>query len=135
MPKLKRCPKCGYDEARVDSSRDLGRSEVACGDCGYKLQKPVPEERIIQLWNRLDRSAMPALEEEAPITGPFPSLESHPYEHRLRYSPTDTDIWCPFKADQLERMLDDPHFQIRRRSHEFDMKDLAKRIEQERKVA
>ncbi|PXV54179.1 hypothetical protein SAMN04487785_11442 [Dyella jiangningensis] len=135
MAKLEPCPKCGVDFVHINSSRDLGVSEVRCGDCGYAVQRPIPEEEIEELWNALDRSAMPVIEEEEESKGPFPSLESHPYEYRLRYSPTDTDIWAPFKAAELDRLLADPHFQVRRRSHEFDMKDLAKRIEQERKAA
>jgi hypothetical protein len=126
------CPKCGSEFVSVASSRDLGVSEIQCSDCGFTLQKNVPEECIERLWKRLDRSRMPRLASDD-HTGPFPSLESHPYEYRLRYPSTDSDMWAPARASDLDRLLTDPCFQVRRRSHDFDMKDLA--VQQRKEAA
>lgn len=127
MDDLALCPKCASEFLNVDSSRDLGCSEIRCSDCGFWIQEKVPEERIVELWNALDRTSMPAPEEERDAGAPFPSLESHPYEYRLRYSATGVDIWAPCRESELDRLLKDPHFQVRRRSHTFDLKDLAQR--------
>lgn len=130
---LRPCPECGSDFVSVASSRDMGLSEISCSDCRFTLQRNVPEERIEQIWNKLDRSRMPSVEVEPRFDGPFPALETHPFEYRLRYEASPgVDMWAPAKTAELDRLLGDPHFQVRRRSHDFDMRDLAKRQRAER---
>lgn len=124
---LKPCPQCGYSDPGIDSSRDLGLSQAQCGNCGYCVQKKVDEDRIPKLWNRLDRSKMPHVTEDPDEPGPFPKLETHPYEYQLRYGNREADMWLPCREPELDRLLADPHFQVRRRSDIFDQKDLLKR--------
>lgn len=65
MAKLIPCPKCGCpDELELDSSSIANASWVDCHYCDFRLQEPVPEETIVEIWNRLDRGAMPSFEEE-----------------------------------------------------------------------
>lgn len=48
---LENCPKCDSEFVGFDSSREMQISLVKCSDCGFKIQKKVPEERIIEIWN------------------------------------------------------------------------------------
>jgi len=58
MPdKLEPCPECGCDFITVDSSSAARQSWAECGECDYKITAAVPEETIIERWNKLPRQA------------------------------------------------------------------------------
>ena len=56
---LKPCPGCGSDNLELDSSSNAGLSWVICNDCGFTLQKKVPEENIWRHWNKLKKAPQP----------------------------------------------------------------------------
>ena len=45
------CPKCDSDLVDVDSSIQMQESVASCTDCGFSIQKRVPEERIEEIWD------------------------------------------------------------------------------------
>lgn len=127
MADLKPCPECGSEEMLgIDSSRDAEASWVDCGLCGFRLQASVPEEMIVRLWNDLDRSAMPKPEPDD-LPGPFPSLETHPFEMARRGRDKGGDMWLPIRESEVAKILDDARFEVRRRDYDLDQKDLAAR--------
>lgn len=52
---MRRCPKCGSDELDIDSSWLMQCSEIRCLDCGYSLQKHLPENWLTVFWNLIPR--------------------------------------------------------------------------------
>lgn len=46
------CPKCDSEELWIDSSRELLLSTISCCDCDYVLQKSMPEESLLKLFNK-----------------------------------------------------------------------------------
>jgi predicted RNA-binding Zn-ribbon protein involved in translation (DUF1610 family) len=49
------CPKCGEDEIHTDSSFSLQISVAWCSSCDFRIQRNVPEEELIIIWNNLER--------------------------------------------------------------------------------
>lgn len=55
------CPRCGCPhELELDSNRHAEASWVECHWCDYRLQDACDEETLVERWNALDRSKMPA---------------------------------------------------------------------------
>jgi DNA-directed RNA polymerase subunit RPC12/RpoP len=61
---IKRCPKCGSEFIDLDSSREMGLSEITCTDCGYGRQVKKPEDELLKWWNGLSRKRMPKLDDD-----------------------------------------------------------------------
>ncbi len=58
----KNCPVCDWNIIRVDSSRELQLSVVECNCCGIRIQRPVPEEEIVEIWNQMYDEVRPLQE-------------------------------------------------------------------------
>lgn len=56
MSEFKYCPECGEDDyAYIDSCREMQISEISCGLCDFRFQKKVPEETLIEKYNKIKR--------------------------------------------------------------------------------
>ena len=55
MDDLRVCPKCGGDDLDVDSSREMRVSHISCLNCGYVLNRNIPENWLTLLWNLIPR--------------------------------------------------------------------------------
>ena len=52
---LEACGKCESDYVRVESNASMQTSVISCGDCHQRIQRSVPEEDAVELWNALNK--------------------------------------------------------------------------------
>ena len=52
VPPLGLCPECGEDSLVIDSSREMELSTLDCLDCGWGIQKKMPEENLLRFVDR-----------------------------------------------------------------------------------
>lgn len=51
---MNNCPECGSEFFSITSSREMEVSQIYCADCDFMLQEKIPEEDLIEIWNRIE---------------------------------------------------------------------------------